>query len=645
MKNRLTCIACVGLLLSMNVLAGCQHAGTSSKTIERTGNPDARCETMLLPGNVPMELVWLRPGEFWMGQNAQEQDAYPNKETPHHRVRISQGFWMGKHEVTQAQWKALMGTAPWSGKRYVSEDPDTPAVYVSWHDAVAFTEKLAAYTEKPFRLPTEAEWEYACRAGTETRFYWGDDPHYEDIAHRAWWRGNALISGAQHARKTGQMPPNPWGLYDMSGNVSEWCQDWHGFYLDAAQTDPTGPEWAEHRVLRGGSWISIGGHCRSSRRHHEVPDAAHSDFGFRVLSAPRPQPQEGAPRFTDVFVAGLDGVDTYRIPSLLIAPDGSLLAFCEARKISQEDASPTDMVLRRSLDGGNTWLPTQTLVRGVGEEALMNPCPIIDQQNQSIVLLCVNINKTAPGHHQHFQLVSRDSGQTWSEPVDIGRKIAQYDDTFVPGPGIGIQMRGGRLVVPGYAGELNEETDELFFSRVMYSDDHGQSWTLGEAVGEMSDEAQAVELSDGRLMLNMRGNMGTSCRGVAVSGDGGATWGRVRWDRALNECPCQASITRCGPSGLNQDRRLLFANPDNAAERFNVVERSKMTVRMSYDDGDTWPVKRLIHAGPSSYSSLVMLPDGYAGLLFEGGEKHRREWIRFARFSLDWLEAGRVNPE
>jgi len=124
---------------------------------------------------------------------------------------------------------------------------------------------------------------------------------------------------------------------------------------------------------------------------------------------------------------------------------------------------------------------------------------------------------------------------------------------------------------------------------------------------------------------------------VAISKDGGETWGPVFWDRTLNECPCQASILR--HSRADQDGRsiILFANPDNAGERYGAVERTKMTVRLSYDEAQTWPVKKLIHAGPSSYSSLVRFPNGDVGLVFEGGEKHRREWIRFTRLPLEWL--------
>jgi sialidase-1 len=594
----------------------------------------------MLRGSIPLDMIWIPSGTFLMGQGANEQDAYPNKETPQHRVTLSHGFWIGRYEVTKEQWRAVMGTAPWSGHKYVNDDMKSPAVCITWNDAQAFVERLTSDTGKTFRLPTEAEWEYACRAGTTTRFYWGDDPAYEEINGHAWWRGNTLVTEQAYAQPVGLKPPNAWGLYDMSGNASEWCQDWHGYYVGGAATDPVGPSSAQHRVLRGGSWIDIGGHCRSARRNHDVPSAVHSDIGFRVVCASASRRESGAPEFTDVFVAGVQGVNTYRIPGMLLAPDGSLLAFCEARKESQADASPTDIVLRRSVDGGRTWLPVQVLVRGAGKEALMNPCPVIDRSNNHIILLCVNANAMRRDHHQHFELVSNDNGKTWSKPVDIGGRIVNYDDSFTPGPGVGIQMKNGRLVIPGYTGEVNDDTDEEWYARVLYSDDHGKSWILGPRVPELSDECQAVELEDGTLMLNMRGNMGKSCRGVAISENGGQAWSSFRWDRALNECPCQASVVRYSLARQEGKDRLLFANPDNAGQRFGVVERTRMTVRLSYDEGKTWPVQRLIHAGPSSYSSMVRLPDGDIGLLFEGGEKHRREWIRFVRFSLSWLTEG-----
>jgi sialidase-1 len=281
------------------------------------------------------------------------------------------------------------------------------------------------------------------------------------------------------------------------------------------------------------------------------------------------------------------------------------------------------------------------LIQGIDKEALMNPCPVIDRTNNRILLFCIDAHKYGPNHHRQLMLTSDDNGKTWSDIIEVGKSL---DNSFVPGPGIGIQLHNGRLVIPGYTGDIDEELDENFYSCVIYSDDHGKSWTQSRSVGELSDECQVIELKDGTLMLNMRGNMGKSCRGVAISKNGGESWSPVRWDRALNECPCQACIVRYSFAENENKDRILFANPDNTGERFGILDRTRMTVRLSYDEGQTWPVKKLIHAGPSSYSMMVHLPDGEIGLLFEGGEKHRREWIKFVRFSLAWLTDGADQP-
>ena len=353
--------------------------------------------------------------------------------------------------------------------------------------------------------------------------------------------------------------------------------------------------------------------------------------------------ESDAPAQADVFVAGQDGVHTYRIPAMIVAPSGALLVFCEARKEGIRDASPTDMVLKRSLDGGKTWRPLQVVARGEGADAIMNPCAVVDRDSDTVLLFCVNTNRRDRGEHRrHLLLSSKDNGATWSPPADVGRQIADYDDTFVPGPGVGIQTAAGRIVIPGYTCTKPDfKTEKGLYSRVIYSDDHGQSWRMGKPVSADTDEAQVVELADGRLLLNMRQGMGQGCRGVAVSKDGGESWGPVSWDRALPECPCQASIVRFSRADRDGKSRILFANPDNTGASYGAVERTRLTVRISYDEAQTWPVKKLIHAGPCSYSSLVRLPGAAVGLVFEGGEKHRREWIRFVRLPLEWLTDGK----
>lgn len=348
----------------------------------------------------------------------------------------------------------------------------------------------------------------------------------------------------------------------------------------------------------------------------------------------------------DVFIGGEDNVHTYRIPALLATAGGALLAFCEARKISQGDASPTDMVLKRSLDGGRSWRPPQVLVAGEGNEAIMNPCPVID--GQTIFLICMNAHKKARCRHQHLLLRSEDDGQSWSQPVVLDACIAPYDDTFVPGPGVSIRMRDGRLVVPGYTNVITDDGSRpASFSRVLYSDDQGRTWRMGQPVASStSNESQVVELADGSLLINWReqNHLDASAhrgrRGTAVSRDGGETWSEPVFARELNEAPCQAGFLRYSLAGTGDRNRLLFSNPD-AVPGPEGGARTKMTVRMSYDEGQTWPVARLIHGGPSIYSSLAVLPDGLITLLYECGEEERYERIRLARFSLEWLTRGK----
>jgi sialidase-1 len=339
---------------------------------------------------------------------------------------------------------------------------------------------------------------------------------------------------------------------------------------------------------------------------------------------------------SDVFTAGQEGVSRYRIPALLVSPGGLLLAFCEARKISLHDASPTDLVLRRSLDNGATWLPLQRILCGVGAEAIMNPCPFVD--GKTTWLFCMNAHKTERGHHRQLVLHSGDDGRSWSAPADITDMLG--DDTFIPGPGVGIRLRNGKWIVPGYTAVFAPDKTRLAtYSRVAISGDQGRTWHLGEPVAyAMSNESQVVERADGSLLLNWRIQKKTDspgCRGTAVSLDQGETWSGPVPDPALNEAPCQAGFISCRAPGVGDKAPLLFSNNDVGGELG--MDRKKMTVRLSYDDGRTWPVSRLVHAGPSAYSCPALLPDGRVGLLYECGETSCYDVIRCARFSFDWI--------
>jgi len=236
------------------------------------------------PGVVTMEMVKIPAGSFMMGRYSGEQDSDSN-EIPQHQVNIGYDFYIGKYEVTQAQWIALEGTIPWWGKDYVLYDPNGPAVSLSWGDCQSFISALNRLGQGTFRLPSEAEWEYACRAGTTTRYYWGDDPDYSEIDDYAWWYGNTLDANERYTHVVGQKLPNAFGLYDMSGNVREWCQDyWHSDYT-GAPTD--GSAWesptAMNRLFRGGTWSNHAKYCRSAARFSYNPIYYYYNFGFRIV--------------------------------------------------------------------------------------------------------------------------------------------------------------------------------------------------------------------------------------------------------------------------------------------------------------------------------------------------------------------------
>jgi formylglycine-generating enzyme required for sulfatase activity len=202
--------------------------------------------TLDLGGGVTMKMVLIRPGKFMMGSPDSEQGRGGN-EGPQHEVVISKPFYMGVTEVTQAQYEAVMGTNPSNFKGATN-----PVETVSWDDATEFCKKLSEKTRQAVRLPTEAEWEYACRAGTATAFSFGDSD--SALGDYAWYTSN---SGST-THPVGQKKPNSWDLYDMHGNVEEWCADWWGPYPKGPVTDPSGPATASGaRVLRGGSWYNF----------------------------------------------------------------------------------------------------------------------------------------------------------------------------------------------------------------------------------------------------------------------------------------------------------------------------------------------------------------------------------------------------
>jgi formylglycine-generating enzyme required for sulfatase activity len=251
-------------------------------TVEEAVRSTGDLLTEDLPGGVTMDFVWIEPGTFTMGSPDTEEGRFDD-EGPQHEVTISQGFYLGQFEITQGQWEGVMGTRPWEGEDFVQSNPSHPAVYISWEDMQGFVARLNdAADEEVYRLPTEAEWEYAARAGTVTRWSFGDDE--SQLGEYAWYRDNAWDIGLQWGQPVGTKLPNPWGLYDMYGNVWEWVQDWYGetYYSESPGIDPQGPSSGSIRVLRGSSFDNFARHVRSADRGLFDP-AFRGFFGVRLL--------------------------------------------------------------------------------------------------------------------------------------------------------------------------------------------------------------------------------------------------------------------------------------------------------------------------------------------------------------------------
>ncbi len=226
--------------------------------------------------SINMEFIRVPSGSFFMG--SQEHEDGSSKEKPRHKVHISKPFYLGKYEVTQEQWMAVMGGI--NPSNFLS--PNHPVDEVSWHDVQIFIKKLNE-NEKGhlYRLPTEAEWEYAARAGSETAYCYGDDPKGIKLDQYAWYEFNS----AQTSHPVGRLRPNAWGFYDMHGNVAEWVQDLYDkeYYAGSPKENPKGAARGRKRVIRGGSWINQAYACRSAARGYYSADYTDSDFGFRIV--------------------------------------------------------------------------------------------------------------------------------------------------------------------------------------------------------------------------------------------------------------------------------------------------------------------------------------------------------------------------
>ncbi len=339
----------------------------------------------------------------------------------------------------------------------------------------------------------------------------------------------------------------------------------------------------------------------------------------------------------DLFTSGHEAYHTFRIPSIIATRAGSLLAFCEGRRSGRSDSGDIDILLRRSDDGGSTWSDMQIVWADPGNTC-GNPCAVIDRSSGAISLLLTHnlgtdvehqiIDGSSQGTRTVWLTRSEDDGHSWSSPQNITHTTKEANWTwYATGPGAGIQLRSGRLVIPC---DHIEAESRKYFSHVILSDDGGKSWRLGGTTPQdQVNECEVAELSDGRLLLNMRNyDRNQRARAIAHSDDGGESWSTLSHQSELIEPICQASLRRLETADA---ALLLFSNPASQEKREN------MTVRLSRDDGRSWPIARTLHEGPAAYSCLLAMPDGSAACLYECGREHPYEVIRFAYFDQTWL--------
>jgi sialidase-1 len=370
----------------------------------------------------------------------------------------------------------------------------------------------------------------------------------------------------------------------------------------------------------------------------------------------------------NLFEAGADGYRHYRIPGVIVSPKGTIIVFCEAR--SGGDWSAIDIRMRRSLDGGKTWERSRkiseapakvqqnevALKKGLakpGEVTMNNPVMITDAKTGAIHFLhCIEYARC-------YYRRSIDDGKTFSKAIDITDTFElfrkDYDwKVLATGPGHGLRTHSGRLIVPVWmsAGSGGHAHRPSAVS-VIYSDDRGDNWKRGELVAadpstkalratgipeiRNPGETVAVQLQDGRILLNLRNESARRRRAISISTDGISGWSRYHFDEALVEPICMGSMVRLSEKPRYRKNRILFANPHNPASR----ARQNVSVKLSYDEAKTWPVMKTIEAGPSGYTDLAVGPDGTIYCFYERGKTGRlTQYLCLASFKLKWITGG-----
>ena len=574
-------------------------------------------------------------GTFLMGNDGRLPDALLSPtcfrygdfdERPVHRVSITNPFYLAECQVTNAQYEVFdPAHRELRGKLGYSKEDDEAAVFVSWHDAVAYCRWLSEREGAEFRLPTEAEWEYACRAGSSTPFSSGDElpPGGAKNQRLTWFPDQWRTTGDNVvALLVGRTPPNPWGLFDMHGNVEEWCLDWYAPYLDRDVSDPAGPREGDFRVTRGGSHSTETYYLRSSNRAGALPEERNWLIGFRVVCAEPvpPRPDREAPvelhgnnvlQTTVPETAGTDEAPYFRgpvryvhippgsygplfsrhnhDPAICQCPNGDLLAIWYS--CVEEPGRELGILASRLRAGSASWEPA----------SVFWDAP--DRNDHAPALFCdgkrvYHFNGMSAaatwGPLKTILRTSGDSGATWSRARfisdDHGPRHMPIASAFA--------LRDGTLVLPCDAVSIGDGGTALWMSG-----DGGETWL--DAGGTIAGiHASAVELDDGRLLAFGRGDEVDGRLAMSVSADRGKTW-----EYSASPFPPIGGSQRLvlkrvlGTCSAGRDPILLvsFANePAESDNAFTVEDTSGrrgvsgMYCALSFDDGANWPFRRLV---------------------------------------------------
>jgi len=601
-----------------------------------------------------MKLVRVEAGEFIMGagdappKTREEWDAREWYEAPAHKVKISKAFFMATTEVTNAQYEEFDPEhKKLRGKHGVSKLDDDPVVMVTWQQAVDFCAWLAKKEGKPYRLPTEAEWEYACRAGTTTAYHTGDTLTPEQANFGVGLDGKKRIT----AVAVGGYKPNAWGLHDMHGNVAEWCHDWYGPYEAGEQTDPVGRADGWARVTRGWSYLpashKLGAvrYCRSANRSGHLPDDANRVTGFRVVlgempatkplpvaepplnqrdvkqgPAPKDGPDATKPYFADL-AKGLSVPKEMWGPiygawnhfsTIAVCPNGDVLAVWYT--CTQEEGRECAQAACRLRAGSDKWDPPSFFF---GTPDCNTHAPVLLTDGKRLYHF---FTQSFAGWDDAADCmrVSENSGATWSKPRVI---LSREDPLRMSQPCSAFVAANGKLVlaVDGDFGHRDE--------RIMTSADAGKTWTVGKgdlrkAAGKYAIHPASVQRADGAILTFLRG---PDPMPAFASKDEGETWEPVQMPFPGISVGQKAAALKLAGGGL------LLCSFDNKKQ----LVGGGTFAALSFDDGMTWPHVRKVE-GPTGYMSLAQGPNGVIYLLGPNGSN-----IRCVAFNEAWLKDGK----